>query len=408
VSGTVFKVERGTAGEKVAYVRMFSGTVRTREKLPFGDGHEGKVTAIHVFANGAAEQRHEVEAGEIGKLTGLAEIQIGDPIGLPAENAPRQQFSPPTLETVVLPRQRADKGRLHTALAQLAEQDPLINLRQDDVRNELYLSLYGEVQKEVIEATLANEYGVEVEFRETTTICVERPVGVGAAVDFMGGPDNPYRATVGLRVAPLPVGSGVRFRLEVELGSLPYSFIRATEETVRKTLRQGLHGWQVTDLEVVMTHSGFTPPPPYGFSKWSSTAGDFRNLTPLVLMDALKEAGVRVYEPTHRFWLELPSEALGPLQPALGRLGAVPLQQDLRGAVAQVEGLIPAARVDELQRQLPELTHGEGVLESSFDHYDPVRGPLPSRPRTDHNPLDRTRYLRVVKRVMRQGMEITG
>lgn len=42
VSGTVFKVERGPAGEKIAYVRMFSGTVRTREPLPFhGPGARG-------------------------------------------------------------------------------------------------------------------------------------------------------------------------------------------------------------------------------------------------------------------------------------------------------------------------------------------------------------------------------
>ena len=28
VAGTVFKIERGASGEKIAYVRMFSGTVR--------------------------------------------------------------------------------------------------------------------------------------------------------------------------------------------------------------------------------------------------------------------------------------------------------------------------------------------------------------------------------------------
>ena len=39
VSGTVFKVERGPAGEKIAYVRLFSGTVRTRDRLRFG-GHD--------------------------------------------------------------------------------------------------------------------------------------------------------------------------------------------------------------------------------------------------------------------------------------------------------------------------------------------------------------------------------
>ena len=32
----VFKIERGDAGEKIAYVRMFSGTLRVRDRLPFG------------------------------------------------------------------------------------------------------------------------------------------------------------------------------------------------------------------------------------------------------------------------------------------------------------------------------------------------------------------------------------
>jgi ribosomal protection tetracycline resistance protein len=52
VSGTVFKVERGPAGNKIAYVRMFSGTVRTRDRLHFGGDAEEKVTAISVFDRG--------------------------------------------------------------------------------------------------------------------------------------------------------------------------------------------------------------------------------------------------------------------------------------------------------------------------------------------------------------------
>ena len=109
------------------------------------------------------------------------------------------------------PVARADKGALHAALTQLAEQDPLIDLRQDDVRQEISVSLYGEVQKEVIEATLRDEYGIAVTFRETTTIHIERPVGVGSAVELIGTEPNPFLATVGLRVEPGPVGSGVRF-----------------------------------------------------------------------------------------------------------------------------------------------------------------------------------------------------
>ncbi|NEE47459.1 GTP-binding protein, partial [Streptomyces sp. SID8455] len=138
--------------------------------------------------------------------------------------------APPTLETVVVPRRPEDRGALHLALGRLAEQDPLIAVRRDELRKEVSLSLYGEVQKEVIQATLADEFGVDVTFRETTTICLERPAGTGAAVEFIDTEPNPFLATVGLRVAPGPYGSGVEFRREVELGSMPYSLMRAVEE----------------------------------------------------------------------------------------------------------------------------------------------------------------------------------
>ena len=148
---------------------------------------------------------------------------------------------------MIVPRDIGDTGALHVALTQLAEQDPLINLRQDDIRQELFVSLYGEVQKEVIQETLANDFGIDVEFRETTPICIERPIGTGAAVETIGEPPNPFLATVGLRIDPAAVGSGVEFRLEVELGSIALSFHKAVEDTVGETLRQGLYGWQVTD-----------------------------------------------------------------------------------------------------------------------------------------------------------------
>ncbi len=125
-----------------------------------GPGRERKVTAISVFADGSDARRGSVSAGQIGKLWGLAEIQVGDAVGAPRRQAERHQFAPPTLETVVVPRDPHDRGALRAALAQLAEQDPLINVRQDDVRQEISVSLYGEVQKEVIGATLAADFGL--------------------------------------------------------------------------------------------------------------------------------------------------------------------------------------------------------------------------------------------------------
>ncbi|MPZ95887.1 MAG: GTP-binding protein [Propionibacteriales bacterium] len=405
LSASVFKVERGPSGEKIAYVRMFSGAVRTRDRLQLRGDVEGKVTAVSVFDDGAAVRRDTVAAGQIGQLWGLGEIQIGDTLGVSRTPvSARRHFAPPTLETIVVPRRRADTGALHVALTQLAEQDPLIDLRQDKIRQEISVSLYGEVQKEVIQATLANDFGVDVTFRETTTICIERPVSSGDAVEEMGNGANPFLATVGLRIEPAPIDTGVTFLLGVEAGAMPSAFFNAVEETVRQTLDQGIYGWQVTDCAVTMTHSGYAARQSHSggvFDKsMSSTAGDFRHLTPLVLMSALQHAGTRVYEPIHRFQLDVPGDTLGSILPALAQLRAVPKAPSARRSSYLLEGVIPAARVHELQLQLPALTSGEGVLESAFDHHRLVRGRVPTRPRSDHNPLNRKEYLlQVIRRV---------
>jgi ribosomal protection tetracycline resistance protein len=378
---------------------MRSGVVRTRDRLRYGEGEEGKVTAIDVFDCGAAVRRPAVAAGQIAKLRGLGDVRIGDAVGdSPATDGARRHFAPPTLETVVVARRPGDARALHLALGQLAEQDPLINLRQDPLRRELSVSLYGEVQKEVIQATLADDFGIEVAFHATTTICIERPIGSGGAVEFNGKDANPFLATVGLRVEPAPPGAGAQFGLEAELGSMPYAFFKAVEETVQETLHQGLYGWRVTDCAVTMTHSGYSARQSHAHATFdksmSSTAGDFRRLTPLVLMSALRQAGTRVHEPMHRFHLEVPADTMGPLLPALAALDAIPEAPALRASTCTLAGEIPAARVHDLRTRLPALVRGEGVLETEFHRHRPVRGAIPTRPRTDHDPLDREAYLR--------------
>src|SRR5687767_12393717 len=211
---------------------MFSGTVHTRDRLHFGRDHEEKVTAISVFDHGTAVQRRAVSAGEIAKLWGLGEIQIGDRIGEVPGRAMHREFPPPTLESVVAPRNPDDGARLRVALAQLAEQDPLIDVRQDDSRHEISVSLYGEVQKEVIQATLANDFGLDVTFRETTPIYVERPIRTGEAIEILHAESNPFLATIGLRVDRAPDGSGVDFRVRIDPRTVPLYLYKTVESFV--------------------------------------------------------------------------------------------------------------------------------------------------------------------------------
>ncbi len=387
LSGLVFKVEREAGGERVAYARIFSGTLAVRDRVRFGRDGEGKITAIRVFSDGTDAQRPAVRAGEIAKLSGLADVRIGDNIGDAAGRGMAHEFAPPTLEAVVDPVRPEERERLRVALAQLAEQDPLIDVRQDDERQEISVSLYGEVQKEVLEATLAADYGLEVEFRETTTVCVERPTGSGEAVELLNTPTNPFHADLGLRVAPAGPGSGVDIHVGVDPRAAPLyvfktfeSFVERMDDYVRLALEEGLFGWRVTDCVVTVTKIGYSladgPPSRRGPMP---TARDLKQLTPLVLRQALQRAGTVVCEPKVRAFVEVPVDTVGAVVAALARAEGSVDMPTIEGELATVEGVLPAAHVPGLQRQLAGLTRGEGVLESTFESYEPVKGEPPVR-----------------------------
>jgi ribosomal protection tetracycline resistance protein len=383
-SGTVFKIDRGVAGDRIAYVRMFFGTLRARERITFSNGTEGKATAISLFDRGEVPRRAEISAGQLGKVWGLGEVRIGDAIG--AERARRGsdfRFAPPTLETVVNPVDARKRARLRVALGQLAEQDPLINVRLDHGQ-EICLSLYGDVQTQVIQATLADDFGIDVVFTEVSPLYVERPLGSGDALEVLHAETNPYSADIGLRIDPAPPGAGNEFRMGIDTRQVPLfiyktigNFVDHMRGYVDDTLATGRYGWQVIDCVVTLTtcvHVVADGPPSRRGP--TSTAGDFRKLTPIVLREALDAARTVVCEPVVRVNLEVPTDSVGALTRALA---GASVQTTVQGKLSYLVANIPAVKAHLIQRQLPELTGGEGVLESSFQGYAPVTGPPPLR-----------------------------
>ena len=384
-AGRVFKVERGAAGEKVAYVRMFTGSLSLRQRIDLPDGRLGKVSGIELFEAGRWTRVDAVDAGQIARLHGLAGVRVGDAFGGPS-NAADHHFPPPTLEASVRAVRPEGGPALRAALTTLADQDPLIDARTDD-DGQVVVSLYGRVQQEVLAATLADEYGVEAAFSDASVVHVERPRRIGRALERYNTPSNPHHATLGLRIAPRPPGSGLSFELDVAgtemplfLFKSPEGFATAMRRHVARSLEHGLLGWRVTDCRVTVTDIGYTladgPPSKRGPMP---TARDFRKLTSLVLRQALVRAGVLVCEPVLGVTLEIPTDDASAVQRVVTRWGAELLGQASAGDLTVLEARLPAARLHELQRQLPDLTGGEGVLETRFDGYEPVRGRRPAR-----------------------------
>ncbi|WP_144611776.1 translation factor GTPase family protein [Bacillus cereus] len=389
LSGVVFKIEREPSGEKIAYVRVFSGRLHVRKYVDIQRGealaHKEKIKKICVFHNGDAVQASIVPSGEFCKVWGLNDITIGDIIGERTDYIKDIHFAEPQMEAAIeaLPKERIHD--LYAALMALCEEDPLIKVRKDDVHNELYIRLFGEVQKEVIETTLFEKYNLQVTFSNTRVVCIEKPIGIGNSVEVMGEKANPFYATIGFKIERGELNSGITYKLGVELGSLPLAFHKAIEDTVFQTLKQGLNGWEVTDIIVTLTHTGYASP--------VTTASDFRNLTPLVLMNALNQAETCVYEPVNEFELTVPEHAISTAMYKLAAIPATFAEPIFNNDSYQLTGSLPVAKTENFKQMLHSFTEGEGIFTTKPAGFIKLTGPFPIRKRVDYNPLNRKDYL---------------
>ncbi len=389
LSAQAFKIERDAHGERVVLLRIWSGTLYSRSECSLFNGESepvpaGKITRLERRTLTGVEVVQQATAGEIVRAHGLADVKIGDVLGA-APPHDQQRFFMPVFETEVREQRPEQRHALRMALAELADQDPFISLRYDPRSSVISVRLFGDVQREVLENTLLEDYGLPVVFSASRVICIERPISEGEAIEKIFG-GLPFVAGVGLRVSPGGPGSGVRYhRAKHALGRTRPAFYLAIEETVIATLAEGLHAWEVTDIDVELIHVEFYDA--------ASTAGDFRGLTPLVLMDALRRAGTEVCEPLQGFRLDVPEPCLADAIRHLVQHRAVIAESGVEGDIAVITGEIPAAEVADFERYLPGISRGEG----DFDHWHcgwlPVTGEPPSRPRSDLNPLDRVEYL---------------
>ena len=367
-----FKIERGAAGHKLAFARLHAGTLTARDHVVVhhrsatGSVIErgARATNVSTFWSGAETVAGPAYSGDIATIIGLGDAAIGDQLGRwdPARGG--RHFPSPGLEAVVQPRNPGDRAALFAALQQLSEQDPLIDARLDGREREITVSVYGEVQKEVLAARLETEYGILASFLPTRTVYVERVAGVGEAVEQV--PTG--NAIVGLRVEPGAPDSGLAYRLgpDVERGYILPNHHVAIEATLPRALEEGPQGWRVVDCSVSLVHARFCAPTP--------PAGYFRDLTMSVLREALRQAGTVLCAPVSEFETDVPESAISVVLQKLHAHRATPEAPVVTGTRCRITGSIPTEEVDGFEQRLPGITGGEGVFFSRPAGYEPMPG----------------------------------
>ena len=168
-----------------------------------------------------------------------------------------------------------------------------------------YLSLIhiftGVIQLEVVASLLKERYGLESFFTKPVVIYKETPSKAGVGFEAYTMP-KPCWAVVKFEIKPGPRGSGLVYSAHVPNNKLYYRYQAHIETSLRESLKQGLYGWEVTDLEVRLVdgehHTIHTHPL------------DFFVATPMALMNGLSNTGTTLLEPMTTARITAPEDAL--------------------------------------------------------------------------------------------------
>jgi hypothetical protein len=174
---------------RTAYLRLYGGEVTCRQRLTFtrreADGRTaqfpGRARELEVAGRPGVAT---LTAGNIAALRGVVGIRVGDRLCEVTDRAP--QFAAPTLETLVRARHPDQAEPLRSALLALADQDPLMHARPA-ASGSTTLLLYGKAQKQVLAATLAQDFGIEAEFEPSRVRFLERPTAPARPPRRAGG-----------------------------------------------------------------------------------------------------------------------------------------------------------------------------------------------------------------------------
>ena len=362
----VYRVSRGTRGERLAWVKVTGGTLRAKTQVTGmgrrGEPWEEKINEVRRYQGASFETVAEVPAGRICAVTGLSHVVPGSALGVEPEGV--RPLLAPVLSYQVIPEPDADVSALVRALRELADEDPMLGVMWQEQLQEAHVQLMGEVQQDVIAELLRERYGFDVTFgpggilyKETVTAPVE---GVGHFEPLR------HYAEVRLLVEPLPRGAGVEFGTRCSTDDLDLNWQRLILTNAMERDHLGpLTGAPLTDVRITLlagrAHAKHTE------------GGDFRQATYRAVRQALMGARERgecqLLEPWYRFRLTVPADRVGRALTDLTRMAAEFETPATSGDAAAITGEVPASEVGEYALEVARYTGGRGRLSLELAGY---------------------------------------
>jgi elongation factor G len=367
----VFKISTDPYMGRLAYFRVYSGTVRRGETLlnPSSRQREriGRLLRMHADRR---EEVDEVAAGDIGAVLGLKATTTGETLSADSRPVILEQiaFPAPVIELAVEPRTKADQDKLSAALQRLMEEDPTFQVRHDERLGQTVLAGMGELHLDVLLDRLRREFGVgtnvgrpRVAYYETIT----RPSRAeGRLVKQTGG--RGQFAVVELEVEPMPSGGGFVFDNKLVGSAVPREFVPAIERGIRQAMTRGVLAEQpMVDIKAILLDGKA--------HEVDSSDRAFETAASIALRQAVSQAGPILLEPIMRVEAVVPDEYTGDVIGGLSARAASIIGIDLRNGSGQsIQADVPLAEMFGYATSLRSRTQGRGTFVMQFDHYAPV------------------------------------
>jgi elongation factor G len=179
LSALVFKIVSDPYVGRLAYFRVYSGTIKTGDTVfnPIKQRKERIGRLLRMYAD-RREDITEVNAGDIGAVLGLKDTFTGDTLCSTHRSVLLESitFPDPVISIAIEPKSTADQDKMANALQRLAEEDPTFKVHTDENSGQTIIGGMGELHLDVLVDRMLREFRVQanvgkpkVSYRETIT-----------------------------------------------------------------------------------------------------------------------------------------------------------------------------------------------------------------------------------------------
>ncbi len=368
-SALVFKILTDEYVGKLAFIRIYSGTIKTG-MMVFNPGKNENERIGRILRMNADDREDltEAGAGDIVALVGLKKSTTGDTLCDKSHQIVLENmvFPEPVIKVAIEPKTKASQERMNTAILKLQEEDPTFKAYTDKDTGQIIIAGMGELHLEIIVDRMFREFRVEanvgkpqVSYRETITRSAKAE---GKFVRQTGG-HGQYGHCV-IEIEPNP-GGGYEFSNETVGGVVPKEFANAVSEGIKEAAKAGvMAGYEVVDFKVRLV-DGST-------HEVDSSEMAFRVAGSMAFRSAAEKAKPILLEPIMKVEIDVPDEYVGDVMSNLNsRRGSV-RGMEMKNGVQAIESDVPLSEMFGYATTLRSITQGRATFTMLFDHYAEV------------------------------------